>query len=223
MSVSGEIPQRCQECYKLVVSSIHKKCKFCQKFEFKEHVLCHLNRCIQKPSEFKCHAFQPLLKLADSSDAKDQEFNAHPQESLRTESIKKFLQSDKIKYQRALALQKLSDDPNGEFIDIKYHFAWNAIYRKPIFRKNTNIFDLIYDTFYRSGETIGELVKLLWLAPDHIHLYVETDGERSVEEIVTEVKRVSQEIMFKEYSTITEEFQLDNDIWDEAYFAETIG
>ena len=117
----------------------------------------------------------------------------------------------------------MSDDPNGEFIDIKYHFAWNAIYRKPIFKKNTNIFDLIYDTFYRSGETIGELVKLLWLAPDHIHLYVETDGERSVEEIMTEVKRVSQQIMFTEYSTIIEKFQLDNNIWDEAYFAETIG
>jgi len=52
---------------------------------------------------------------------------------------------------------------------------------------------------------------------------VETDGERSVEWIVKEVKRVSQKIIFKEQSIIIEKSQLENNIWDEAYFAETIG
>jgi REP element-mobilizing transposase RayT len=52
---------------------------------------------------------------------------------------------------------------------------------------------------------------------------VETDGERSVEEIVKKVKRVSQQIIFAEGSIIMENFQLENNIWDEAYFAETIG
>ena len=82
-----------------MVSSIHKKCKFCQKLEIRENVLCHLNRCLQKPSEFKCQAFHPLLKLVDSSDTKDPVFDAHPPVRLRTESIKRFFQSDKIKSQ----------------------------------------------------------------------------------------------------------------------------
>lgn len=221
MSFSGEIPQKCKECYKCAVSSVHKECELCQKFEFRENVLCDLNRCIQEPSKFKCQAFRPLLKLMDSSGTKAPVSDSPPSVRLRTESIRRFFQSDKIKYQRALALQKMRDDPDSEFIDIKYHFVWNAIYRQPIFRKN--IFELIDDTFYRSGESIGEKVNLLWLAQDHIHLYVETDGERSVEEIVKEVKRVSQQIIFAEGSIIMENFQLENDIWDEAYFAETIG
>ena len=65
-------------------------------------------------------------------------------------------------------------------------------------------------------------MNLLWLAPDHIHIYLETDGERPVEEIVQEIKRVSQEIVFTKYSSTMKELQLDNHIWDEAYFAETL-
>ena len=223
MTVSGELPQKCQECLKSAVSSIHKKCRFCQDIKFEEEILCELNRCLQRPSEFKCHAFQPVLKLVDSLDPKDQKSPANSRENPRPESIKKFLQSDKVKYQRALAVQRLTDDPDEVFLNIKYHFAWNAIHRRPFLTSNTNIIDLIYDSFFRCSELIRELVNVLWLAPDHIHIYVEADGERSVEEIVQEIKRVSQEILFTEHSNTIEELQLDNHIWDEAYFAETLG
>ena len=108
----------------------------------------------------------------------------------------------------------MSANPEGEFIDLKYHFVWNAINRKSIFRKN--IFDLVYDAFYRSGDSIGELVNLLWIAPDHIHLYVKTDGKRSVGWIVKEVKRVSQQIILNEQSITIDKSELKNNIWDEA-------
>ena len=223
MTVSGEFPQKCQECLKSTISSIHKKCRFCQDIKFEEEILCHLNRCIQKPSEFKCHAFQPALKLVDSLDPKGQKPSVLSRKNLRPESIKKFLQSDKVKYQRALAVQRLIYDPDGVFMNLKYHFSWNAIHRTPLLSSNTDIIDLIYDSFFRCSERIGESVNLLWLAPDHIHIYVETDGERPVEEIVQEIKRVSQEIVFTKYSSTMKELQLDNHIWDEAYFAETLG
>ena len=223
MTVPSELPRKCQKCHKTAVSSIHKKCRFCQDIKFEEEILCELNRCLQRPSEFKCHAFQPVLKLVDSLDPKDQKSPANSRENPRPESIKKFLQSDKVKYQRALAVQRLTDDPDEVFLNIKYHFAWNAIHRRPFLTSNTNIIDLIYDSFFRCSELIRELVNVLWLAPDHIHIYVEADGERSVEEIVQEIKRVSQEILFTEHSNTIEELQLDNHIWDEAYFAETLG
>jgi REP element-mobilizing transposase RayT len=221
MNVSTELPQRCEECYKYVASGIHKECKFCQEIEFNEEILCHLNRCIQDPAEFKCHAFKPSLKLV--SGARCQESGVHHGKRLKTDHIREFLQSDRIKYKRALALQKLKDDPNGIFVDIKYHFAWNSVHRIPILNKFTNTSDLIYDAFSRCSELIGELVSLLWLAPDHLHLYVETDGERSVEWIVKEVKRVSQQLILKDQSITIDKYELENNIWDEAYFAETIG
>jgi REP element-mobilizing transposase RayT len=49
---------------------------------------------------------------------------------------------------------------------------------------------------------------LLFLAQDHVHLYVESDGELSVVE---------------EFSSIKDKLGGDTELWDEAYFVETIG
>ena len=105
MSFSIDLPEKCQKCAKTTVSSIHKNCEFCLDIEFREEVLCDLNRCIQDPREFQCHAFQPILKLVAPSKNRVTDLHDGYQESPKKESIQRFLQSDKIKYQKALALQ----------------------------------------------------------------------------------------------------------------------
>jgi len=155
---------------------------------------------------------------------KTRDTNLHDghQESLEKESIQKFLQSDKIKYQKALALQKLKDDPNGVFIDIKYHFAWNVIHRKPVFKPTNETFDFFYDTFLKCNDLVGAFVSLLWLAPDHVHLYVNSDGERSVETMVQEIKRYSNKAILSGLNDIKERLN-GIDLWDVSYFSQTIG
>jgi hypothetical protein len=37
-------------------------------------------------------------------------------------------------------LQKLDRDPNGVFMKFKYHFVWNVIHRKPVFRGSSKYF-----------------------------------------------------------------------------------
>ena len=64
---------------------------------------------------------------------------------------------------------------------------------------------------------------LLYLAPDHIHLYVETDGELSIEEIVHRVKQFSNDAILEEFPLIKDKIGGNTEIWDEAYFTETIG
>lgn len=39
----------------------------------------------------------------------------------------------KIKYKKALALQKLERDSDGVYVELKYHFVWNIINRRPVF------------------------------------------------------------------------------------------
>ena len=223
MTVSELLPPKCLDCHKLAVSGVHKNCEFCRHIEFKEEVLCQLNRCIQVASEFKCHAFRPLLQLIDLSDSSQRKSDAQPKKRLKSDSIKQFFQSDKIKYRRALAVQKLSEDPDWELIDIKYHFSWNTVHRRPVFKENDKILDLIYDAFSKCNESLKEAMSLLWVAPDHIHLYVQSDGEHSIEEIVQEIKRSSQKEIIKKRNNISDNLQIGDDIWDEAYFAETIG
>jgi REP element-mobilizing transposase RayT len=64
---------------------------------------------------------------------------------------------------------------------------------------------------------------LLCLAPDHVHLYVESDGELSVEEMVHKIKRFSNDVIVEEFSSVKGKLGGDTELWDEAYFVETIG
>ncbi|MGA9177291.1 MAG: transposase, partial [Desulfobacterales bacterium] len=61
------------------------------------------------------------------------------------------------------------------------------------------------------------------LASDHIHVYVESDGELSIEEIVHRIKQFSNEAILKKFPLIRDKLGNDTEIWDEAYFTETIG
>jgi REP element-mobilizing transposase RayT len=224
MSASSELPAKCQGCAKLAVPAIiHSRCDFCLELEFHEAVLCHLNRCIQDLSGFRCHAFQPILKIASPSGNRVRDLPDGPKDLRQRRSFLKLLRSEKIKYERALALQKLERDPDGVFMELKYHFVWNVIHRRAVFSSANDIFDYVHDTFSGCNELVGGFVSLLWLGPDHVHLYVESDGENSVERMVQEIKRFSKSAIVAEFVDIKEKLAGGNEIWDIAYFAETVG
>jgi REP element-mobilizing transposase RayT len=61
------------------------------------------------------------------------------------------------------------------------------------------------------------------LAPDHVHVYLESDGEKSIETIVKEVKRLSEITVVARDSDEVQNTAAGNYLWDRAYFVETIG
>ena len=223
MPASNELPQKCMECVKSSVTLIHKKCHFCRDLEFQESVLCGLNRCIQSRSDFECHAFQPMLKLVGPSKNKEFVSDDSSAREIKEKFFLDLLDSDKIKYEKALALQKLARDPDGVYMQLKYHFAWNVPFRKSVYNPANAFFDFVSDTFLRCSEQAGGFVDLLYLAPDHIHLYVESDGKLSIEEIVHRIKQFSNDAILKRFPVIKDRLDGDTEIWDEAYFTETIG
>ena len=223
MSASNELPAKCMECVKSNVSRYYKKCHFCRELEFQESVLCELNRCIQSRSDFECHAFQPMLKLVGPSKNKVLRFDDNSTREIKEKFFLDLLNSDKIKYERALALQKIGRDPNGVYIQLKYHFVWNVSLRKSVYSPANNFFDFVNDTFQRCSEQAGGFVDLLYLAPDHIHLYVESDGDLSIEEIVHRIKQFSNDVILEKFPLIRDKLGGVTGIWDEAYFSETIG
>ena len=223
MSASNELPAKCMECVKSNVSRYYKKCHFCRELEFQESVLCELNRCIQSRSDFECHAFQPTLKLVGPSKNKVLRFDDNSTREIKEKFFLDLLNSDKIKYERALALQKIGRDPDGVYIQLKYHFVWNVSLRKSVYSPANNFFDFVNDTFQRCSEQAGGFVDLLYLAPDHIHLYVESDGDLSIEEIVHRIKQFSNDVILEKFPLIRDKLGGVTGIWDEAYFSETIG
>jgi hypothetical protein len=103
---SDQIPHQCLECDKLVRSRPINQCWICRDLEFEEEILCGLNRAVQTVANFNCHAFRPRLKMVSSNDAG---LSASPpliDPHSRQIAIQTIMASDKIKYQKALALQK---------------------------------------------------------------------------------------------------------------------
>jgi putative transposase len=223
MNDSNKLPSKCRECAKAKVPHPHQLCPFCGEMEFEESVLCDLNRCIQEEADFMCHAFQPILKLVNASENNNVEQHNGSPIRHKKESFPRLLDSDKIKYERALALQRLGRDPDDVYVLLKYHLAWNVTQRMPVFNPVNNFINFVHDTFLVCSERVGGFVDLLYLAPDHIHLYVESDGELSVEEIVHRIKDFSSNAIVEEFLSVKDKLAGGTEIWDEAYFVETMG
>lgn len=83
-------------------------------------------------------------------------------------------------------------------MQIKYHFAWNVRFRKPVFRPDEEITNAADKLFDESSQVVNDFVSLISLAPDHIHVLVESNGELSVEELVNRIKKHTCKGLFKE-------------------------
>ena len=221
MSSRNDFPIKCVDCAKSSNSFIYDRCRFCRDVNFQEEVLCDLNRSTQNPASFECHAFQPLLKLVAASGRE-----ARPESEVQSVEImlEKCLDPDKVKYQRTLALQKLARNPDEVILEIKYHFVWNVVGRRPTFAEPTpTIVEFIIDNIKSYSEVVGGFTSLLWLAPDHIHLYVESDGEVSPDDMAQKLKRLSETSILERFPDLLGSPDVEIGLWDEAYFVGTIG
>ena len=67
-------------------------------------------------------------------------------------------------------------------------------------------------------------MNLLWLAPDHVHLYVESStAEKSAETMIEEIKRYSNKALLERFVDLKEKSDKGNELWDAAYFIDTVG
>ena len=220
--MNDELPSICRDCAKLIRPNIHGKCDICYRLAFEERVLCDLNRCIQDATGFECHAFQPTLKLVGSPGKHADDFDMDLPANGEKGPLSELLDWDKIGYERALALQKLDRDPDFVYVQLKYHFAWNVSLRRSVFKPVNDFIDFVNATFLSCSEMVDEYVQLLYLAPDHVHLFVESNGDLSPEAIAKKIKQYSNNAILKEFPSIIDGLDVDTGIWDQAYFVETV-
>jgi putative transposase len=205
-----------------IIQAIHSsQVQLLRGFEFsRRSSLC--SKPVNTVSNFfrmPCFSATALLKLVESS---GQEHRPEPKIQCTEITIEKLLDSDKVKYQRALALQKLARNPDEVMVEIKYHFVWNVIGRRPAFAGPITMIDFISNTISTCSEAVGGLTSLLWLAPDHIHLYVESDGEVSPDSMAQRLKRLSEAAILERFPGLISSTDMETGLWDEAYFVETI-
>jgi REP element-mobilizing transposase RayT len=209
---SNGFSPECAACHKSRPGIVAKNCDLCRDMDFKEEMLCGLNRSVQEGEAFECKVFRPILKLAGGKNVS----SAEPVPETEEESL---LQSEAFKYKKAHAIQRLKRNPDEEIVCLKYHLVWNTIQRKSFFKdigKDADKINLLFEDVGAESDVVADI---MFLAADHIHMYLESDGEKSVDSLVKEIKANSRRRLLSEFAKL---FDKSDDIWDEAYFVETI-
>jgi REP element-mobilizing transposase RayT len=206
------IPALCQACYKHYRSTVVNACPFCDDVQFPEQMLCDLVREGQSEKQpFRCTAFRPALFVVQHD----------PREALHREegSADTVNMSPKDKWFRAYAVQQLSRNPDLIAFTIRYHVVLST-------RQRTNVFSRDH------GEPMANLVRqaalpfeqttahVVWLASDHMHLYIDATPDYALDEIVHAIREYLEHAMA---NLLPERKHSIQTIWERAYFAEGIG
>ena len=206
------LPTLCQACYKHYRSTVINACPFCDDVHFPEQVLCDLVREGQSEKHpFRCAAFRPALSVV-----RHDEIEASPAEEGSENTVN---MSPKEKWFRAYAVQQLHLSPDLIDFTIRYHVVLST-------RQRTNVFSREH------GEPMADLVRqaavpfeqttvsVVWLASDHLHLYIDATPDYALDEIVDAIR----EHLERTIASLLPALQHNNQpCWERAYFAEGIG
>ena len=206
------IPTLCQAYYKHYRSTVVTACPFCDDVQFPEQVLCDLVRDGQSEKQpFRCAAFRPALSVVQHDPT---EALSMAEGSEDTANM-----SPKDKWFQAYAVQQLSLHPDLIVFTIRYHVVLST-------RQRVNVFASEH------GESMTDLVRqaaipfeyttahLLWLASDHLHLYIDASPEYALDEIVHAIREYLERERANLFPALPHSKQ---PVWERAYFAESVG
>src|SRR5215475_5337838 len=206
------IPTLCQACYKHYRSTVIKACPFCADVQFPEQVLCDLVREGQSEKQpFRCAAFRPALSVV-----RHEEIEVRPMEEGSEDTVH---MSSKDKWFRAYAVQQLSFNPDLIDFTIRYHVVFSTRQRVNVFSSEhrESIADLVRQAALPFEQTTAHV---LWLASDHMHLYIDATPDYALDEIVHAIMDDLEPEMANLFPALPPSNQA---VWERAYYAESIG
>jgi REP element-mobilizing transposase RayT len=127
--------------------------------------------------------------------------------------------SPKDKWFRAYAVQQLSLNPDLIAFTIRYHVVLSTRQRGNVFSRehSEQIADMVRQAALPFEQTTAHV---LWLASDHLHLYIDATPDYSLDEIVHAIREYLEHAMIH----LSPPLQHSNQpVWERAYFAESIG
>ena len=204
------IPTLCQACYKHYRSTVVKACPFGRDVQFPEQVLCDLVREGQSEKQpFRCAAFRPALAVV-----RHDEIEAPSAKESREDTVH---MSPRDKWFRAYAVQQLNLSPDLIDFTIRYHVVLSTRQRVNVFASEHSALmaDLVRQAAVSFEQTTAHV---LWLASDHLHLYIDATPDYSLDEIVyaimDDLERETRQCRALQPS--------HQPVWERAYFAEGI-
>src|SRR5262249_41707202 len=128
---------------------------------------------------FRCAAFRPALSVV-----RHDEIEASPAKEGSEETSDT---SPKDNWFRAYAVQQLSHNPDLIDFTIRYHVVFSTRQRTNVFSREHGepMADLVRQAALPFEQTIAHV---LWLASDHLHLYIDATPDYALDEIVHAIR-----------------------------------
>jgi REP element-mobilizing transposase RayT len=144
------------------------------------------------------------------------ETEASPTEDVSENTVN---MSPKDKWFRAYAVQQLNLSPDLIDFTIRYHVVLSTRQRTNVFSREHSepIADLVRQAAVPFEQTAAHV---LWLASDHLHLYIDATPDYALDEIVHAIRDHLEHAMMHLFSEWQHSHQ---PVWEQAYFAESIG
>jgi len=210
--MSAIIPNLCQECHKHHHATFVKECRLCSDLQSPEQTLCNLVReAMRDEDSFECHAFHPKLSVVSRDDTGPSQTE---DASENTEGM-----SPKEKWFKAYAVQQLGMNPDLIYANLRYHVIFSTVQRTKLFSHPD--FERIDNIFHQAEFPFEDTnVHLLYLASDHIHLYIDSSPDYSLDKIINSMMEYSEREIEIQFSGLQKS---SHSLWERAYFLEGIG
>ncbi len=217
-----DVPGRCLQCSFFKEQHIYEKCTVCRELDFSEIHLCDLNRKGRDPDHFRCHTFRPDLRLVGAKS-----LSVHPALSVirdRKEYFREVLKLLKGSGQcgrKSGCVACQNDDSISSRLNKKFHVVWLTTDRKPIFLQSSSYIRFFHDALLTCGALINGKVVLIWLAPDHLHLYLELSEDDSVMDVVEDIQLLVQDALIAEFDQL-QSVETEASLFNKEFFIETL-
>lgn len=214
------IPRRCLKCSLYNKETVYDQCGVCHDLGFREALLCDVNRRGCSDGAFRCHAFKPDLKLLGGSS------------SLKHHCLP-VICDRKAYFRNVVQMVHGPDECDGKGMCQScqvsfssspvraFHVVWLTVDRQPFFSRVETYIPFFHDALLTCGALINGKVILVWLAPDHLHLYVELDMENPVEDVVEDIQFLVQDALIEEYDCFKGR-EAEALIWNKEFFIEPV-
>ncbi|MBC8316697.1 MAG: transposase [Desulfobulbaceae bacterium] len=216
------LPLRCSHCTVLKNDVPNKKCQICVDQAMRESFLCALLANQKNQEAFKCQVFQPSLSLVGDVKKKRGKAIATVCEDKSTyfsEVVDNILYGKCSRNGGCGACGDKSSAGNGKN---KFHVAWSVRERAKLFANSGQYLSYLHDAFLTCGTLMSGKAVLLWLAPDHLHFYLELPEKESVGEIIEDLQGLIHDALVDKYPEARSFASPDKLLWETSYFLESI-
>ncbi|MFZ5766937.1 MAG: transposase [Thermodesulfobacteriota bacterium] len=214
----SELPLRCARCFSRSGRHPVVGCQVCRDQAMSESFLCEIVRRAAGTDELTCAAFRPHLTIVgknspvvdlDVCQDKDRYF----------EDVVARINSGRC---GGKGCARPGCNGTGMLVArARFHVVWVVRHRQPVFADSGRFVPFLHDAFLSCARLMAGRVLLLWLAADHLHLYVETSPKEQVLEILDDLQGLIQDAVEEQWEEVRRCFT-GKRMWEREFFLERI-